>query len=235
MTTIPQARSLSLRPEAAYDSRPRPRWRSYRQRRAERLERHLSWTKLCELEPDLIVLERQVLATPRSGSVWHRVIKPRLEDLVGWQRTGLDATGVLGGSVAYDFAYRFLFDLYSHGRYRQRQKVDNAVTREWRQFAHEYRRETGDSRNRTLYRLAIDRLSNGDVIETEYWGVRVALREDLKDERGNANAYWPDRNACCLCYSRKARGACSHELARDILRFSLSPPTVATPKCGKNN
>ena len=63
---------------------------------------------------------------------------------------------------------------------------------------------------------AINRLMNGDVSRTEY-GIRVGLRSDLGDDRGAASAYWPERDRGCLCWSKKSRGSCSHELAMHLL------------------
>lgn len=61
---------------------------------------------------------------------------------------------------------------------------------------------------------AVDRLAHGDVTITRY-GVRVALRGDLGDNRSasGAGAYWPERDGGCLCWSKKKSGQCSHELA----------------------
>ena len=69
----------------------------------------------------------------------------------------------------------------------------------------------------SMYNLAIDRLSNRDVSQTRY-GIRVALRFDLGDNRVEATAYWPEKKRC-LCFSKKARGVCSHELAVKLFLF----------------
>jgi hypothetical protein len=67
---------------------------------------------------------------------------------------------------------------------------------------------------------AFIRLMSGDVTKTRY-GWRVSLRHDLDDHRGEAKAYWPEQNACCLCWSRKSRGYCSHELAVKLAKELL--------------
>jgi len=84
-----------------------------------------------------------------------------------------------------------------------------------------YRRNTGDDSDDSLYRLAIARLTHGDVKPTAY-GIRVAVRPDLGDDRISAEAYWPGRSRGCLCYSMKSRGHCSHDLATQIFQFEES-------------
>lgn len=66
-----------------------------------------------------------------------------------------------------------------------------------------------------MIELAAKRLHLGTVSDTRF-GTRVELA--LGDERGSAEAYWPDREGGCLCYSHKSRGRCSHELAARVVR-----------------
>ena len=68
----------------------------------------------------------------------------------------------------------------------------------------------------SLLRLALNRLRNGDVKDTAY-GVRVALREDLGDNRSasGATAYWPERR--CMCRHRHEVN-CSHRVAAKLFR-----------------
>jgi len=68
-----------------------------------------------------------------------------------------------------------------------------------------------------LIARAVNRLEHGDVKITQY-GVRVALREDLGDDRVSANAYWPEGRRHCLCFYHKQNGQCSHELAAMMIR-----------------
>jgi hypothetical protein len=70
----------------------------------------------------------------------------------------------------------------------------------------------------TLALLAIDRLAHGDVTQTRF-GVRVALRPDLDDDRSasGANAYWPEKG--CTCWSMKTRRECSHHVAATLFKI----------------
>jgi hypothetical protein len=88
----------------------------------------------------------------------------------------------------------------------------------WSGVAARYRRISGDDPDESLYRLAVQRLANGDVTATQY-GIRVALRPDLGDDRVDAGAYWLGRDRRCLCWSQKSRKRCSHALAARIFRF----------------
>jgi hypothetical protein len=69
----------------------------------------------------------------------------------------------------------------------------------------------------SLMELAVNRLANGDVTQTAY-GLRVAIRPDLGDNRIAAAAYWPE--AICKCRSMKSRGYCSHDLAMLLFNFA---------------
>ncbi len=66
----------------------------------------------------------------------------------------------------------------------------------------------------SLIEIAVNRIEHGDVTDTRF-GTRVALREDLQDNRGRAKAYWPD-NGGCKCYRKKSTGQCSHEVAAKL-------------------
>jgi hypothetical protein len=109
--------------------------------------------------------------------------------------------------------------LFDRGMSRnaKRQTIANMRPAErWRCIANTFRRECGDS----LVDLAVNRLIHGDVTSTQY-GIRVALRADLGDDRSasQSNAYWPED--ACRCWSMKARGECSHELAMMIFTVDL--------------
>jgi hypothetical protein len=99
--------------------------------------------------------------------------------------------------------------------------ADPAMLRFWGSVAKRYELEAGDESDRSLYELAVNRLAAGDCHVTRY-GVRVALRPDLGDDRVAADAYWPERERGCLCRSMKQRRCCSHDLAARILRFQAS-------------
>jgi hypothetical protein len=104
--------------------------------------------------------------------------------------------------------------LAAHKAQRQEAKTRERLAVHWRGVADRFRPHYPDS----MVELALNRLQNGDVTATQY-GVRVALRPDLGDNRAEADAYWPD--AGCRCWSMKSRGLCSHTLAAEIF---VEPP-----------
>jgi hypothetical protein len=69
-----------------------------------------------------------------------------------------------------------------------------------------------------LIERAVDRLTHGDITDTQY-GIRVALRPDLGDNRESAGAYWPQGKRGCLCFAQKKDRECSHELAARLFLF----------------
>lgn len=83
-------------------------------------ERDLTWTLLCELEPRLRTLEREARdSRQRSVRTWHRLFKPQITAVVGWEREDPDPTGgVLCGTIAYDLAYAHLSGLLRTRRSR---------------------------------------------------------------------------------------------------------------------
>ncbi len=132
----------------------------------------------------------------------------------GFARSGRGALSLLS---------RDMYDGPVRGRTTSRGR--GYLTTYWSKQAALYRRASGDDSDDSLYDLAINRLANGDVTDTQY-GVRVALREDLGDDRISAGAYWPrvgeeyEARRRCLCRSMKSRGFCSHDLAARILRYT---------------
>lgn len=74
--------------------------------------------------------------------------------------------------------------------------------------------------DQTLEERALVRLANGDVSATRF-GIRVALRRELNDQRVDANAYWPLAKAGCRCFqAKKNDGLCSHWLAARLFVFA---------------
>jgi hypothetical protein len=63
-----------------------------------------TWQTLCQLEPRLLLLERELLASPPMDGDWHvyEQAKQRLRPLVGWGRR--DGHDVLGSSAAWEVA-----------------------------------------------------------------------------------------------------------------------------------
>jgi hypothetical protein len=185
---------------------------------------------LCECEPQLKELESDIKdarGRGEPGRLWYNTFKPRLVRLVGWE-SGAPDDHPIGTMEAYDICLQHFVKMLFAVRPKPRKgrfslRPANAVDgpqreqRDWRRIAKRFRKETGDTHEPSLYDLAVSRLSNGDVSETKY-GIRVAVREDLGDDRVEAAAYWP-ANRACLCYSRKSRGYCSHELAVAIFTF----------------
>jgi hypothetical protein len=78
---------------------------------------------LCELEPRLRQLERDIRCTdvPKGSAlrIWYRDFKCSLLPLVGWERRDPDPTGLLSGMTAYNLAYFHLSGLL-HSRERGR-------------------------------------------------------------------------------------------------------------------
>ncbi len=76
----------------------------------------MTWETLVRLEPELRRLEQDILAVRRrsrrrrtfcANSVWYRIFKPRLVNLVGWGARN----PYLRSSRAYDVAYEHLYAL----------------------------------------------------------------------------------------------------------------------------
>lgn len=64
-----------------------------------------TWAMLCELEPRLLLLERELLAADPPGDDWchaYEAGKQRLKPLVGWDRH--DGHDVLSSSAAWECA-----------------------------------------------------------------------------------------------------------------------------------
>jgi hypothetical protein len=96
----------------------------------------------------------------------------------------------------------------------------------WEQFADSIG-VTG--RNREVS-TALRRLENGDVSMTQY-GIRVAVRHDLGDDKPEHSAYWPRhdedtgrRKCCATCYRS---WSCSHFVAASIYEEWLEKRTGA--------
>jgi hypothetical protein len=90
-------------------------------------------------------------------------------------------------------------------------------TVDWRGFA-ETLKLPGRIRYSGYLGIAINRLENGDVSETQF-GIRVQVRSDLGDYRDSAAAFWPKLEKgkpYCACHSMRKHRMCSHFLAADI-------------------
>jgi hypothetical protein len=73
-----------------------------------------TWDELVDAEPRLGQLLAEAQAVKDEGgpsfcanTIWYRRFKPRLSALVGWDRKGHP---VLGGELAYDVAYRIVYN-----------------------------------------------------------------------------------------------------------------------------
>jgi hypothetical protein len=106
----------------ASDPIPRPRRRPGKRPNVPRGP--LTWAILCELEPRLVTLEREIVAMPRrrdSLMIWYERFKPELWALVGWGAENLyTQDDPLGTSGAYEIAYHHLVDLLQRPRRRRR-------------------------------------------------------------------------------------------------------------------
>lgn len=73
---------------------------------------------LCQLEPRLLLLERELLASPPMNGDWHEYegAKQRLRPLVGWDRQ--DGHDLLCSSAAWDCAIQRVLDIVERGEHR---------------------------------------------------------------------------------------------------------------------